>query len=78
MSLEELDHWLRKPRKHQPAADGISMLDGFMAAIVAGPATYEPLAWLCPLIGVSRDAINVTDASSPPRGPAFFAGDWSP
>jgi len=29
-----------------------------MAAIVAGPATYEPLAWLCPLIGVSRDAIN--------------------
>jgi hypothetical protein len=22
------------------------------------PATAEPLAWLCPLIGASRDAIN--------------------
>ena len=34
------------------------MLDGFIAAIVAGPATYEPLAWLCPLLGVTKDAIN--------------------
>ena len=58
MSLEELDRWLRKPRARQPAAESLSMLDGFMAAIVAGPATYEPLAWLCPLIGVSRDAIK--------------------
>ncbi len=58
MSLEELDRWLRKPRERQPAAESLSMLDGFRAAIVAGPATYEPLAWLCPLIGVSRDAIN--------------------
>ncbi len=58
MSLEELDRWLRQPRVPQPVAENLSMLDGFMAAIVAGPATYEPLAWLCPLIGVRRDAIN--------------------
>jgi len=58
MTLEELDRWLRAPRKCQPAADSISMLDGFIAAIVAGPATYEPLAWLCPLLGVTREAIN--------------------
>ena len=58
MPLDELDRWLRRPRKRQPAADGISMLDGFVAAVVAGPATYEPLAWLCPLLGVTRDAIN--------------------
>ena len=37
MSLDELDRWLRAPRKRKPAADDISMLDGFVAAIVAGP-----------------------------------------
>ena len=58
MTLEELDRWLRAPRKCQAAADSISMLDGFIAAIVAGPATYEPLAWLSPLLGVTREAIN--------------------
>jgi uncharacterized protein len=58
MPLEELDRWLRKPRKCPPVAESLSMLDGFIAAIVAGPATYEPLAWLCPLLGVTRDAID--------------------
>ena len=61
MSLDELDRWLRAPRQRKPVADGIAMLDGFLAAIVAGPATYEPLAWLCPLLGVTRDAINDGD-----------------
>jgi yecA family protein len=61
MSLDELDRWLRAPRQRKPAADGIAMLDGFVAAIVAGPATYEPLGWLCPLLGVTRDAINDGD-----------------
>ena len=58
MSLDELDRWLRVPRKRKPAADGISMLDGFLTAIVVGPVTYEPLAWLCPLIGVTRATIK--------------------
>ena len=58
MPLDELDRWLHEPRECQPVAESLSMLDGFMAAIVAGPATYEPLAWLCPLLGVTRDAIN--------------------
>jgi uncharacterized protein len=58
MSLDELDRWLRVPRRRKPAADGISMLDGFLTAIVVGPVTYEPLAWLCPLIGVTRATIN--------------------
>jgi uncharacterized protein len=61
MSLDELDRWLRAPRQRKPAADGIAMLDGFVAAIVAGPATYEALGWLCPLLGVTRDAINDGD-----------------
>ncbi|OYV57918.1 MAG: hypothetical protein B7Z71_11655 [Acidocella sp. 21-58-7] len=58
MRLNELDRWLRAPRECQPVAESLSMLDGFMAAIVAGPATYEPLAWLCPLLGVTTEAIN--------------------
>ena len=61
MSLDELDRWLRAPRQRKPVADGIAMLDGFVAAIVAGPATYEPLGWLCSLLGVSRHAINDGD-----------------
>jgi uncharacterized protein len=61
LSLDELDRWLRAPRHRRPAADGISMLDGFVAAIVAGPVTYEPLGWLCPLLGVSKDVINDGD-----------------
>jgi uncharacterized protein len=58
MPLDELDRWLRTPRNRKPAADDISMLDGFVAAIVAGPATCEPLGWLCPLLGVTRDTIS--------------------
>ena len=38
MPLEELDRWLRKPRQRQPVAESLSMLDGIIAAIVAGPA----------------------------------------
>jgi uncharacterized protein len=51
MSLDELDRWLRATHQRKPAADGIAMLDGFVAAIVAGRATYESLGWLCPLLG---------------------------
>ena len=58
MPLEELDRWLRKPRKRPPVDESLSMLGGFIAAIGARPATYEPLAWLCPLLGVTRDAID--------------------
>lgn len=61
MSLDELDRWLRTPRKRTPVADSLAMLDGFLTAIVAGPVTYEPLAWLCPLLGVSKDAYRHGD-----------------
>jgi len=56
MSPDELDRWLRTPRKLQPVADSLTMLDGFVTAIVAGPVTYEPFGWLCPLLGVTKDA----------------------
>jgi hypothetical protein len=30
------------------------MLDGHVTTIVAGPVTYEPLGWLCPLLGATK------------------------
>jgi len=56
MPLDELDRWLRTPRPRTPVADSRVMLDGFLTAIVVGPVTYEPLGWICPLLGVSKDA----------------------
>jgi uncharacterized protein len=56
MPTDELDRWLRAPRPLRPMADSLAMLDGFVTAIVAGPVTYEPLGWLCPLLGVTKQA----------------------
>ena len=61
MSLDQLDRRLRTPRKLQAVADSLAMLDGFVTAIVAGPVTYEPLGWLCPLLGVIKDACLNSD-----------------
>ena len=57
MLLDEFDRWLRTPRERQPIAESLAMPDGFMAAIVAGPATYEPLVWLSPAQATHRQAI---------------------
>jgi uncharacterized protein len=61
MPLDELDRWLRIPRARTPVANSLTMLDGFVTAIVAGPVTYEPLGWLCPLLGVGKDAYHHGD-----------------
>jgi uncharacterized protein len=63
MPLDELDRWLRTPRKLQPVADSLAMLDGYVTAIVVGPVTYEPFGWLCPLLGVTKDAYLNGDTS---------------
>ena len=34
------------------------MLDGYIAAIVAGPVSMHPLDWICPLLAVDADAFN--------------------
>ena len=34
------------------------MLDGFVAAIVAGPVSMSPLDWICPLLAIDADAFN--------------------
>ena len=34
------------------------MLDGAVAAVVAGPVSMPPEEWVCPLLGVDPDAFN--------------------
>lgn len=67
MSAERLDHWLRdrsvawsakSPPAGRPAANSLSMLDGFVTAIVVGPVSLSPPEWICPLLGVAPDAFN--------------------
>ncbi|WP_035680959.1 YecA/YgfB family protein, partial [Bradyrhizobium liaoningense] len=36
----------------------LSMLDGYVAAIVAGPVSMSPLDWICPLLAIDADAFN--------------------
>lgn len=62
MSFEKLGHWLSKraqsPTLLHPKASSLSMLDGAVAAVVAGPVSMPPEDWVCPLLGVDRDAFN--------------------
>ncbi len=64
MREDRFDLWLRARATTQtgtmrpPIATSLSMLDGFVAAIVAGPVSLDPPDWICPLIGVAPDAFN--------------------
>lgn len=58
MPLDELDRWLQERADRRPAATNIAMLDGYVAAIVAGPVSINPLDWICPLLAVDADAFN--------------------
>ena len=62
MSFKKLGHWLSKraqsPTLLPPKASSLSMLDGAVAAVVAGPVSMPPEDWVCPLLGVDRDAFN--------------------
>jgi uncharacterized protein len=58
MPLDELDRWLQQRADQRPAATSIPMLDGYVAAIVAGPVSINPLDWICPLLAVDADAFN--------------------
>lgn len=56
MSLDELDVWLQG--RTGAAATNLSMLDGFVTAVVAGPVSMDPPEWICPLLGIGIDAFN--------------------
>jgi uncharacterized protein len=55
MPLDKLDLWLRG---RTGAAASLSMLDGYVAAVVAGPVSMDPPEWICPLLGIDIDAFN--------------------
>ena len=62
MSFDRLGLWLseraRSTTLHHPQATSLSMLDGAIAAVVAGPVSMMPEEWVCPLIGADPDDFN--------------------
>ncbi len=58
MGDSELDQWLADRRARGPLARNLSMLDGFIAAVVAGPVSMQPPFWICPLLAIHADAFN--------------------
>jgi uncharacterized protein len=58
MPLGELERWLQDRAGRRPVATSVAMLDGYVAAIVAGPVSIDPLDWICPLLAVDADAFN--------------------
>jgi uncharacterized protein len=58
MSLAELERWLQSRAERRPVATNMPVLDGYVAAIVAGPVSISPLDWICPLLAINADAFN--------------------
>src|SRR5260370_40866046 len=58
MPLDELERWLPARTERRPVATSIATLDGYVAAIVAGPVSISPLDWICPLLAIDADAFN--------------------
>jgi uncharacterized protein len=58
MPLPELDRWLQDRADRHPVATSIPMLDGYVAAMVAGPVSIDPPDWICPLLAIDADAFN--------------------
>ena len=62
MSFERLGQWMsersRSPTLRHPRATSLSMLDGAVAAVVAGPVSMLSEEWVCPILGVEPDAFN--------------------
>ena len=50
MNLEKLEAWLDRVDP-QPRVDGVSMLDGYLTAIVIGPCSIPPDEWFADLLG---------------------------
>ena len=58
MSLAQLERWLQDRAERRPVATSLPVMDGYVAAIVAGPVSISPLDWICPLLAVDADAFN--------------------
>ena len=62
MSFDQLGLWISERAKSttlpHPRATSLSMLEGAVAAVVAGPVSMMPEEWVCPLLGVDPDDFN--------------------
>ena len=62
MSFEQLGQWMDKRARtktlRHPQATSLSMLDGAVTAVVAGPVSMLPWEWVCPMLGVDPDESN--------------------
>jgi uncharacterized protein len=50
MSLDQLNVWLHTAQR-KPPIQGVSMLDGYLTAIVVGPCSISPDEWFMDLLG---------------------------
>jgi len=50
MSLEELENWI-DGLDPPPLIDSVSMLDGYLTAIIVGPCSVDPREWLRHMLG---------------------------
>ena len=50
MSLEELELWIER-LEPPPLIDGVSMLDGYLTAIIVGPCSISPYEWMRHMLG---------------------------
>lgn len=50
MTLDQLNTWLNT-LEPAPRVDGVSMLDGYLTAIVVGPCSIPPDEWFADLLG---------------------------
>jgi uncharacterized protein len=50
MSLEELERWIDQ-LDPLPLIDSVSMLDGYLTAIIVGPCSIDPHEWLRHMLG---------------------------
>ena len=58
MPLDKLVPWLQARAEQNPFATSLPVLDGYVAAIVAGPVSISPPDWICPLLAIDADAFN--------------------
>jgi uncharacterized protein len=56
MGDEELEVWLAARHDLKPWARNLSMVDGFVAAVVCGPVSLHPHAWINPLLAIGPQA----------------------
>lgn len=67
--LAELERWLQARVNRRPAASSIPMLDGYAAAVVAGPVSMGPFDWICPPLFIDANASTMAAPRSSPRCP---------